>query len=88
MTDESLDILFNKGAKKITCVNFCIGVEFGRMPVKELLFLVRTIPENLKAFGQLFPEFDAEKRKGRKTLYGFQSKAMTWSSYAKPISAM
>ena len=60
----SLDILFKKGARKITCDNLSIGVKFGRMPMKDLLILVRT-PENLKVFGQLSPEFDTDKRKGK-----------------------
>ena len=82
----NLDILFKKGARKITRDNFCIGVEFSSMPMKDLLILVKTHPENLKVFGQLSPEFDADKRKT--TLYGFQSKTMTVSPYVKPISAM
>ena len=53
MTDE-FDILFKKGARKITCDNFCIAVEFGRMPMKDLLILVRTIP---KKFKSVWPAF-------------------------------
>ena len=70
----SLDIFFKEGARKTTCENFCIGVEFGRMPMKDLLILVRTIPENLKVFGQLSPEFDADKRKGKNNTSRFAVK--------------
>ena len=70
----SLDILFKNGARNITCGNFCIGVEFGRMPMKDLLILERTIPENLKVFGQLSPEFDADKRKGKNNTLQFPVK--------------
>ena len=84
----SLRILFKKGAREITCDNFCIGVEFGMMPMKDLLVLVETIPENLRVFLQLAPEFDIHKRKVKTTLFSFQSKTMTVSHYAKPISAM
>ena len=58
----SLDILFKKGARKTAFDNFCIGVEFGRMPMKNLLVLVGTIPKNIKVFGQLTPKFDTDKR--------------------------
>ena len=61
----SRDILFKKGARKIKHDNFCIGVDFGRMPKKDLLIPVRTVPENLKVFGQLSPEFNTDKRKGK-----------------------
>ena len=61
----SLDILFKNGAIQITCDSFCIGMEFGRMPMNDLLILERTISENLKVFGQFSPEFDTDKRKGK-----------------------
>ena len=70
----SLDIIVKKGARKITCDDFCIGVEFGRMPMKNLLILVGTIPENLKVFGQLSPEFDTDKRKGKNNTLQFPFK--------------
>ena len=58
------------------------------MPMKDLLVLVGTIPENLRVFGQLSPEFNTDKRKGKNNTHSFQSKTMTASPYAKPISAM
>ena len=61
----SLDILFTKGARKITSDNFCIGVKLNGMPKKDLVIFVRTIPANLQVFGQLSPEFDADKKKGK-----------------------
>ena len=70
----SLDILFKKGARKITSDNFCIGVKFGRMPMKDLVILERTIPENLRVFGQLSPKFDADKRKGKNNTLRFPIK--------------
>ena len=81
----SLDILFKKGARKTMCDNFCIGVEFGRMLMKDLLVPVGTILKNLKVFGQLIPKFDTDKRKGKnntlqlpvKDLYSSQSKTST-----------
>ena len=61
MTDESR-YTFQRGYQKTTCDNFCIGVEFGRMPMKDLLVLVGIIPKNLKVFSQLTPKFDTDKR--------------------------
>ena len=61
----SPDILFKKGDRKTTHDNFCIGVEFGRMPIKDLLVLVGTILKNLKVLGQLTPKIDTDKRKGK-----------------------
>ena len=69
-------MLFKKDARKTTCDNFCIGVEFGRMPIKDLLILVRTIPKNLKVFDsqQLSPKFDTDKRKGKNNTLRFPVK--------------
>ena len=44
------------------------------MTTKDLLVLVETIKENLKVFGQLFPEFDADKRKDKNNLLQFPVK--------------
>ena len=70
------------------CDNFCIGVKFGRMPIKDLLIFVGTIPENLKVFGQLSPEFDTDKRKGKNNTLRFPVKNHDRVPYTKPISAM
>ena len=44
------------------------------MPMKDLLILVRTIPENLKVFGQLSLEIDTDKRKGKNNTLWFPVK--------------
>ena len=42
--------------------------------MKDPLILWKTIPENLKVFGQLFPEIDTDKRKGKNNTLRFPVK--------------
>ena len=85
----SPDILFKKDARKTTCDNFCIDVEFDRTPMKNLLVLVRTIPKKFKkCLASLLQNSILIREKVKTTHYSFQSKTMTGSHYAQPINAM